>query len=172
MTHQDRLSIIITFVCGFVVGAYLYFAGFLPTYHLPDNVPTEDIYSGFVVVVDTYGGCEEKNQCLSFQLLSDRSFQAVLGADTNAKAFNGTLPKSLVRNLQTELNLEAIQSNTRTLLDSECHYVGEEASNFRFVITFEGRNYSLDTCRNEINYESGLWKSLREVYREIAAKAA
>jgi hypothetical protein len=168
MTHQDRISIIITFIIGMAVGSYLYFAGFLPTYHLPDMVADQGTYDSFVLIADAYGQCAVTNNCLSFQLLADRSYQAVIGD----LSVSGDVSRSALRQLLSQVTRAELTRQSTSLPVPNCHYGGDEATNFRFVFTFEGVNYRLDTCESAIDYSGPLWQALRAVSREVAEGAS
>ncbi len=167
MTHQDRISILITFVCGIFIGGYLYLTGFLPTYHLPE-ASTKDAYDGLVVVADAYGGCSDTDQCLSFQLLSDRSYRAVLGTTAEARTYNGSISRSALNDFTRAITETALEANAAVLPLPQCRYEGPGATNYRFLITYNGKNYTLDTCNSQIEYGSILWESLRAIYVEVA----
>jgi hypothetical protein len=169
MTHQDKISIIITFVCGFFVGAYLYISGFAPTYMLPDAV-SEDTYGGLVIVADSYGECAESEGCLSFQLLNDREFSAKIGRLSNAYSYDGEISKKLYYALLTELSTSSLSQVAQSPDSLVCRY-GEVGTNFRFLITLSGENYTVDTCRSLLDYESPLWLTLSELFGVVARAA-
>ena len=167
MTHQDKLSIMITFVVGFVIGGYVYLAGFLPTYHLPEAV-TPDAYESFVIVGDSYGACADDNTCLSFQLL-DRDYRAILGSGNESQVVNGSISGALARKLLRTLTPEQLALNATPLAIPECHYA-ESGTDFRLTITLEGRNYTLDTCVSAIQYDGPVWIALTEVWADVASE--
>ncbi len=165
MTHQDKLSIMITFVVGFVIGGYVYLAGFLPTYHLPEAV-TPDAYESFVIVGDSYGSCAENNQCLSFQLL-DRDYRAILGSGDDAIVVNGSISGALARKLLRTATPEALAQNATPLSIPECRFA-ETGTDFRMTITRDGRSYTLDSCVSAIAYDGPVWIALTEVWEDVA----
>lgn len=167
MTHQDKISIMITFVVGFVIGGYVYLAGFLPTYHLPEAV-TPDAYESFVIVGDSYGACAQTNTCLSFQLL-DRDYRAILGSGDEAETVNGSISGALARKLQRVLTPEVLAANATPLPIPQCHYT-ETGTDFRMTITLEGKNYTLDTCVSAIEYTGTAWLALTEVWVDVVAE--
>jgi hypothetical protein len=167
MTHQDKLSIMITFVVGFVIGGYVYLAGFLPTYHLPEAV-TPDAYESFVIVGDSYGACAALNSCLSFQLL-DRDYRAIFGTGDEAQVVNGSISGAQMRKLLRTLTPEALALNATPLTMPECRFA-ESGTDFRLTITLEGRNYTLDTCVSAIQYDGPVWIALTEVWADVASE--
>lgn len=167
MTHQDKISIMITFVVGFIIGGYVYLAGFLPTYHLPEAV-TPDAYERFVIVGDSYGACALKNECLSFQML-DRDYRAIFGTGDAAQVVNGSISGALSRKLSRLLTAEALAAESAPLPVPECHYQ-ETGTDFRMTITLEGKNYTLDTCVTAISYDGPVWAALTEVWADVASE--
>ncbi len=167
MTHQDKLSIMITFVVGFVIGGYVYLAGFLPTYHLPEAV-TPDAYESFVIVGDSYGSCALDNKCLSFQLL-DRDYRAILGSGDDAQVVNGSISGALARKLLRTLTPDVLAAQTTPLSVPVCLYE-ETGTGFRMTITLEGKNYVLDTCVSAIDYEGAAWLALTEVWEDVVSE--
>jgi hypothetical protein len=167
MTHQDRLSIIITFVIGIFVGGYLYLTGFLPTYHLPEAM-TKDAYEGLVLIADAYGACQIDDTCLSFQLLPDRSFTAVIGAGSTSYTRKSDVSRGAMSSFIKAISPAALNANSQRLAEYSCRYTGPEATNFRFQVTYEGKNYVIDTCQSQVDYQGALWKALVGMYREVA----
>ena len=167
MTHQDKISLLITFMVGIVVGGYVYLSGFATTYKLP-TVGTEDQYTELVITGDAFGACESNFSCLSFQLLQDGSYQAIVGNETATRSYKGTISSRARQDLATVLDLETLHAMSEAKANPVCHY-GEEATNFKFLVSREGKNYSFDTCRSNIDYASKAWKSLATVWQTIAA---
>ena len=163
MTGQDKISILITFIIGGFVGAYVYVAGFAPTYRLPEAV-TQDRYTDLVIVADSYGACAETQNCLSFQLLQDGSYRALYG--TPAISYEGTIPRSQRRQLG-----EVVATTTLAAVMSdgleEC-YFGDDDANLRFIITVAGENYLIDSCTSDLDYEGVLWQSLYNLFVAVA----
>jgi hypothetical protein len=167
MTHQDRFSIIITFVIGIFVGGYLYLTGFLPTYHLPEAM-TQDAYEGLVLIADSYGACQVEDTCLSFQLLPDRSFTAVVGVGSASYTRKDDVSRGGMSSFLKAVSPAALSTNSQPLAEYSCRYNGPEATNFRFQVTYGGKNYVIDTCQSQIDYQGALWLSLVGIYREVA----
>jgi hypothetical protein len=168
MTFQDRISVIVTFVVGLALGFYVYAAGFAPTYSLPEAVLQEE-YGDLVIVADAYGACAEDNSCLSFQLLQDGTYRALLGPG-GGRSFEGSISRSLRSTLQTTLASSTLATLALPLAIPTCQY-GEAATNFSFLITRDGRNYTLDTCLSAIDYEGPSWQALRELFGVVAAES-
>lgn len=166
MTHQDKISLMITFFVGVVVGGYIYLSGFATTFKLPE-VGTQEQYTNMVVTGESFGACEADSTCLSFQILQDGSYQAIVGTDVAVRDYKGTISHRNRKTLNTTLTPANLEVMTKLKSDTVCDYV-EEATNFEFTVTREGKNYSFDTCRFDIDYKSEAWKGLTEVWGEIA----
>ncbi len=164
MTHQDKISIIITFVVGGLVGGYMYLVGFAPTYHLPE-ASTQDEYADLVITADSYGACELDDTCMSFQFLQDGSYRAIVAG----VSYDGSISRSLRIKLQNAMLEETLLVESAPVEDSaDCHY-GNEETNFKFVVTIAGNNYQLDSCRSAIKYEGIIWTTLTELWSSIVA---
>ena len=170
MKPQDKLSILITFVIGMFAGSYLYLAGFATTFNLPE-ASTKDVYTKLVIVGDSYGECKEDRTCLSFQVLEDGSYRALFdnqdGGDAVIK--EGSLSSSLRRELNTVLNVNNLQANSKILSTPDCHY-GTDSTNFRFKVTLDSNDYPLDSCLSSINYEGSTWKVLTKLWEYISSQ--
>lgn len=168
MTNQDKISIIITLVVGFLAGAYLYVTGFATTFELPD-ASTEDVYLEFMLVGESYGACEKENNCLSFQLLENGSFRALLDdvEGKNPLVNEGSIKFSLRRELLNSLTPEALVLDARESANAICKF-GDDGTNFRFHITRDGAEYLIDTCTTKINYEGKSWSALAKLWNHFS----
>lgn len=166
MTKQDKLSILITFTVGFFAGVYLYVAGFATTFVLPE-VSTDDIYTEFVITGEGYGACELDNTCLSFQLLESGAYRALYDAEDGSTVVEeGVIPRTLRRELLEALTPAALTVQS-DLIARPCRF-GEDETNYRFEVTREGAEYSLDTCRTALDYEGATWKTLAKLWNYLA----
>ena len=166
LSRQDRLSILITFTVGLFAGVYLYVAGFATTFVLPE-VGTNDVYSEFVLIGEGYGACELDNTCLSFQLLENGSYRALYdAADGSTVVKEGVIPRTLRRELVNALTPEGMVIES-DLIARPCQF-GDDGTNYRFEITKEGTEYSLDTCRTALDYEGPIWTALAKLWNHLA----
>ncbi len=167
MIGKDLISILITFVVGLFAGAYLYLNGFATTFVLPEAT-TQDTYTEFVIIGESYGVCNETNTCLSFQLVENGSYRALyddpLGGEQLAE--EGTIPGTLKRQLYKALTHEALEVESEPLNNPQCHYGAE--TNYYFRITRDEINYVLDTCQSSINYEGSAWTLLSKLWNYFA----
>lgn len=169
MTPQDRISLSITFVVGFLVGAYLYTTGFATTFKLPE-ANEAGVYTGFVLVGEAYGACREEQSCVTFQVLENGVYRAIFDTDSKGNkqvVREGRLPRHIRQTLKRELTAEGLASQSQVLAQSTCAF---EGTNYRFQITLEQLEYELDTCQSAVAYDSSSWRSLTEVYNYIAGR--
>ncbi len=142
----------------------MYLFGFAPTYHLPE-ASTKDEYADLVITADSYGACAQDNTCMSFQFLQDGSYRAIV----SGTSYDGSVPRSLRVKLQNVMLEEALLFESALVGDNVDCYYGNEATNYKFVITIAGENYQLDSCRSAIKYEGIIWTTLTELWSSIVA---
>ncbi len=162
MTGQDWISISFTFVVGFFAGIYLYLTGFATTFE-PPTVSENNIYEGFVITAESYGVCQEFDDCLSFQVLENGMYRAILQDGEEQYVNEDKIPLSLRTALKNNLNAVSLtrESESRS---GGCYY---EDDNYRFNITRDGVSYTLDTCNTSINYEGEAWESLSSLWNYV-----
>jgi hypothetical protein len=169
MTHQDKISIILTFIVGLFAGAYLYVTGFATTFE-PPEASSENIYTQFVITGESYGVCETENTCLSFQVLENGAYRALLET-RDAKTpltKEGSIPWSLKRDLADTLTKEVLVLESRFRPLPECKY-GAEADNYRFYITRDQVSYTIDTCNSFVDYEGVAWLTLAKLWNHFGS---
>jgi len=159
MSKQEISSIIITFLMGLVAGAYLFIYGFSTTFKLPE-VTTDDAYTQFVVTGEGYGACDVLDQCLSFQVLENGKYRAILeNGDNEPLIKEGSIPRKVNQQLKKNLTAGILNQQSQPLPTSNCRY-GPEANNYRYQVSVDLVNYTLDTCQNQIDYNGQAWLSL------------
>lgn len=163
MTAQDKITILFTLVVGFFAGVYLYLTGFATTFE-PPEVSTDNIYEGFVITAESYGVCSEFEDCLSFQVLENGMFRAILEDGDNELTKEARIPLSLRRELKNALTAPVLLRESEKI-EEDCRY---EDDNYRFSITRDGRSYVLDTCHTDINYDGEAWQSLGSLWNYMA----
>jgi hypothetical protein len=164
MSHQDILSILITFTVGLFAGGYLYVAGFATTFKLPD-VDTKDSYSKLVIVGKNYGSCEENFSCLSFQVLENGTYRALFDNPAGGEPIvkEGNLSGALRNELDKVLTPTTLGEESMMMENPKCHF-DYSTGNYRFKITRDNSDYSLDTCINDINYSGKTWTSMVKLW--------
>ncbi len=166
MTHQDKISVLITFVIGVLIGGYLYLTGFATTFLIP-SVDEVDVYEQLVITGDSYGECALDNGCLSFQVLGDRSYRAVFDSTGEQRVVSGTISRALWRDITATLDPVVMDRQAMPLPERECSY-GAEETNFRFSVSLSGVTYRFDTCTTALEYQSEFWTALKQLWTEIA----
>lgn len=166
MTHQDKISILITFVFGAIVGSYLYFAGYASTFALPE-AETSEIYADLVITADSYGKCEEDKSCFAFQIISDGSYRAIFDATGEKVVREASISSALRRELEATLLPFDLALNSTVLNESLCPAINDNV-NFRFNISVATSTYIMDTCTTDINYDGAVWSVLRKAWIEVS----
>jgi len=165
MRRQDLLSLLITFVVGMCIGAYLYITG-AANFFAELSTPTVEETNDFSIVGDIYGGC--RAACPSFQLLEDGSYRHLYTPERGADEVlqRGTIPFSLRQNLRSTLtrgDLEAqAKAQTRDVCNS--HSDGIDVS---YAITIDGDTYKLDSCTTAVDGDGALWIYLNQIWEHI-----
>ena len=167
MAHQDKLSILITFIVGLLAGGYLYLTGFATTFKLPE-VTTDDVYTEFVIVGESYGACQQSGDCLSFQLLENGKYRALYG-DKNGGTITheASIPFSLRRELKSTLTPTQLTLESKLAPNVVCRF-GDEGINYRFRISRDEVSYVLDTCLTDIDYNGLPWQTLVKLWDHFA----
>lgn len=160
--RQDILSILITFVVGFLVGGYFYLtnvAGFVSKMETPD----EKSVSVFVIQADVYGGCRQ--MCPSFQIQNDGSYHYLYtpAADTPKVVRKGDLPKELEKKVRQAVVIDELQRQSVTIEPALCNSY-TDGIDVVYEITLDGVEYSLDSCGTAIDSESELWTTLQSIW--------
>ncbi|HMO78388.1 MAG TPA: hypothetical protein PKD95_04295 [Candidatus Paceibacterota bacterium] len=163
MAHQDKVSILITFIIGIIAGGYLYLTGFATTFKLPE-VTTDDVYEEFVIIGESYGACSQTGDCFSFQLLENGKYRALYNdrtEDTIVK--EGSIPFSLRRALKSNLTPTYLTLDSRLTTAPACQ-IGDVSFNYRFRISRDQVSYVLDTCLTDIDYSGLPWQTLIQLW--------
>jgi hypothetical protein len=162
MKRQDMLSVLITFVVGFVAGGYLYVSHFSKILN-PDSVETAQSASEFTIIGEAYGSCGA--QCPSFQTVKDGSYRyqfvAVAGQEKNIKS--GTLPLEVQRAVKKALVEEDLVEQSQPVTPTDCNS-RNDAIDIRYKISLEGAEYTLDSCGTAVDGEGELWNGLAKIW--------
>lgn len=164
MKRQDIVNFLFTFVMGFVVGVYVYFAGFAPTTAKIENA-VEDIGQTLIVTAEAYGGCERAANCPSFNVQDDGTYRYAFyprGA-TERVIREGSLPLQLQQRLQRYATQNALATFSAQFDPVVCES-DNGGTDIRYDIVLEDELYQLDSCGTAIDSESRLWQTLNEVW--------
>jgi hypothetical protein len=166
ITHQDKISILLTFSVGFVAGVYFYFTGI--SFEFTSDIPEEDFYEDFVVEGQAYGICEIKG-CLSFQLLADGSYRLILpNSNSGEITKNGVINLALRNELMKNLDDKSLTKQSKTSLSNNCAS-DDDGTDYNFVIIKNKKEYELDTCGTSIDFDSQSWLSLAKLWNYFEA---
>jgi len=164
MNRQDRLLILSTFLVGFTIGVYAYFAGFSGV----DRQVTQAIENStdtLVIVGEAYGGCDRADACPSFQVTDDgeyRYFYQARGADEQVLR-EGTIPADLQDQLREVLVTTELQVASRPVEPAFCEsYV--DGIDVGYRITLNETDFVLDSCGTDVDGEGRLWVTLSQIW--------
>lgn len=168
MVHQDKISILITFVFGLFAGGYLYLTGFATTFELPETT-TDNVYKEFVITGESFGVCKEQGNCSSFQVLENGAYRNIVEASNQIQPIlrEGSIPRALRSELMANLTQASLETNSKLKATEECRY-GGDTPNFNFKVSLNEVNYTLNTCTSDIDFESPAWKSLAKLWNYFA----
>ncbi|MEZ4104372.1 MAG: hypothetical protein R3B60_03740 [Candidatus Paceibacterota bacterium] len=161
ITRQDKLSILITFIMGFVAGFYFFLTGFHFEFSL---IPDSKIYDDYTIEAEAYGSCSVKG-CMSFQLIVSTGSYRLLTTKTEVGDIikEGVIDRSLRNELQRMVNLNELEKQTSRRLVQKCDSK-EGGVDYNFKITIDSEEYILDTCRTTVDYNSRTWTSLEKLW--------
>jgi hypothetical protein len=162
MKRQDVLSILITFTVGFLAGGYLYLTHFSKLVS-PDSVGSQEEISEFKIVSEAYGRCGDS--CPSFQILNDGGYRyqyvPEVGAEKQFKT--GTIPFTITRDIKNAIDVDDLVQQSQTVEPGDCNSLND-GIDVSYTITYEGAEYTLDSCGTAVDGNSELWKSLLETW--------
>ena len=152
----------ITFLVGFLAGAYLYltnFAGLVSKLETPSQAEV----STFVIVADVYGGC--RNTCPSFQVQHDGAYRYLYTPAAGAEQIiqKGTLPKTLQQRLHTVVTEAALRRESAVTRPGVCNSY-TDGIDIRYEITLNGEKFKLDSCGTAVNANGALWAALSTIW--------
>lgn len=162
LPRQEILSILITFVVGFMGGGYLYLNHFTKMVS-PDEVATVDDIERFTITSEAYGGCSD--MCPAFQVIFDGSYRyrytPAVGAD---QVFvDGTLPLDLQREIKRQLSTSELVKQSKPLNPTECASF-TDGIDINYVIQYEGTTYELDSCSTNVSFSGDTWLALAKIW--------
>ena len=162
LKKNDTLSILITFVVGFVAGGYLYIAHFSKLLGAVD-IPTESASENFTLVGEAYGSCGDV--CPAFQLLNNGSyryqFTPVRGEPK--QILEGTLPLDIQRAVKKSLTEKTLAVQSQKITPKDCNsYQGK--IDVKYTITLDGTTYLIDSCGTAVDGASDAWESLSSIW--------
>lgn len=158
MKRNDLINIAVTFVVGLIAGGYLYVTHFSKLLN-PDDVETADEISEFQIVSEAYGKCGA--DCPSFQIARDGSYRYQYAPSAGAeKQFKtGTMPFNVTRNIKKALDTDELVAQSQPNSSTNCNS-RNGGVDVRYTITYDGAEYTLDSCGTAVDGNGALWESL------------
>ncbi len=156
---MDWFLLISSLVVGILLGMLYFYTTFEAEY-----VQNKDLgelnyqqETRFRVIGDEYGGCLRGQNCASFEIASDRSFQYFRDGTTSAPQ-TGRIPSKLWNELKTELEAaNLVQLEKRR--DGYCtSYV--DGIDFHFTVSLDSTIHNLDTCETWLKNDPVLENTL------------
>jgi hypothetical protein len=160
--RQDILSILITFVFGFLLGGYFYLtnvAGFVSEIKTPDK----EAVSTFIIQAEAYGGCRQT--CPSFQVQDDGLYYYLYTPAAGAEKVvrKGSIPGELEKALHRVVTIEELQRQSTDIEPAVCNSY-TDGIDVVYEITLDGIEYNLDSCGTAVEGESILWTTLQSIW--------
>lgn len=162
LKKNDTLSILITFVVGFVAGGYLYIAHFSKLLGAID-IPTESASENFTLVGEAYGSCDDV--CPAFQLLNNGSYryQYTPVRGEPKQILEGTLPLDIQRAVKKSLTERTLVEQSQKITPKDCNsYQGN--IDVRYTVTLDGTTYVIDSCGTAVDGTSDAWETLSGIW--------
>lgn len=147
---QDIILMGTTFLVGVFVGGYMYVIGFAPQFQ-EFTGQTEDIYEGFVVEGEQYGGFRAGTPP-SFQVLQDGSFRYIgyTPSGQMAEPKEGTVPRAIWSEVKNTLDEDALIDSSEDVASESCiSYV--DGIDYNYKVTLQSQIFELDTCTTALN---------------------
>ncbi len=162
--RQELLSVLVTFLIGFIAGAYLYLVGYAPQFQASQGVDDAET-SELVIVGQMYGGMRV-GLPPSFQVNEDGTYRYLPfseNPDVPAPAVSGELPSDLRRAVVGALSERALTAAATEVTPEMCAQM-VDGVDYRYLISFGGTEYRLDTCGTDFSHEAGMGPVLMELW--------
>lgn len=144
------------------MGAYLYVVGYVPIIASLEE-PRQEKAESLVIESEVYGGC--RGACPSFQVLGDGSYRYLysVARDEPQVIKSGDITFAMRRDLRRKLTPEALSAQSQPITPSACSSYSD-GIDVRYTITRDGEKYVLDTCGTQVDTDSPLWQSIRNIW--------
>lgn len=166
MKSQDILNILVTFVVGTIVGAYLYIFGFSPQFSgVGDALQSSN---EFRITGTAYGGCAFGGICGSFQIDAEGAFRMYPNAlDKDAHILReGEVTETLWREVQRTFSATALEQLSRPIVPPSC--VSEsDGIDYDVRVYIGDAEYELDTCDTALVRSAAELALLRRLISDV-----
>ncbi len=165
MNGQQITALASTFCIGFLAGIYLFLVGFSPIVRtVTDAVSGGDrtaLYEDLTIEAVMYGSCPYMYGCPSFQVRGDRQFSIVNGDSDQPRS--GELPLSLWRPIERLVTEPALRTAAAPR-DPEGCPSAEDGADVAYTVTYNGKEYELDTCQTDLYSSRDLRRAFDNVW--------
>lgn len=162
LPRQEILSILVTFVVGFLAGGYLYLNEFTKMVS-PDVVADVQDVEQLNITSEAYGGC--RDMCPAFQVKSDGSYRyrytPAVGSDEVFR--DGTLPLDIQRLVKRDLDAKSLAAQSENINATSCSSF-TDGIDINYSIVLSGESYELDSCATAVDFESDTWLALAKIW--------
>lgn len=165
LSHQDKVTIISTFLVGVLAGGYLYLVGFAPQFSQFWERSNETYYSALTITGEEYGGCQLANSCPSFQILSNGTYN--YKETLASEVLEGRISRADWQRIQQSINandLARADSPRSTSAGCESYVDGADYS---YRITYDNFTYILDTCTTNLREIPTLANALHSIWNHL-----
>jgi hypothetical protein len=170
MQGKDEVSIVITFIFGFVGGFYFFLTGYAPYIEeVKENIFAQDTQTveSLIIIGKQYGGCERAGLCASFQLEHDGSYRFLPESILRgAVPVQGTLTRSMMNDVRAVTLPSKLRSASRTSTAEGCasYYDGIDYS---YEIVRNGELFLLDTCTTTLSQNPDLINVFNTIWNYV-----
>lgn len=162
LPRQEIVSILITFVVGFLAGGYLYLNHFSSLIS-PDDVQDIAEVERLTIISEAYGSCG--NECPAFQVKYDGSYRyryiPELGAEP--KIIEGTLPLNIQRDVKRAMDIKDLAQQSKPVNAINCASFADGVD-IKYVVTVSGLDYELNSCGTAVDFNGDAWSELAKIW--------
>ncbi len=165
LKKNDLIGMIITAVVGFSSGVFLYVIHFSKLAE-PDPVAEQEDVLEFSVIGEVYGGCTDA--CPRFRVENNGAYIYRFTRDRleGELVREGFIPLSIKRSLQTVAKPADLLTQSEGSLRSDCPS-SSGGVDFRYRVTVEGIDYTLDSCTTAVDMSADLWLALNSTWQYL-----
>ena len=163
--RQELLTVLVTFLIGFIAGAYLYLVGYAPQFQAGSGVTDEAVAEELVIVGEMYGGMRV-GLPPSFQVNEDGTYRYIPFSENPelpAGAVEGELPRELRQSVVNALSGSVLEAAATPIEPEMCAQM-VDGIDYRYLIAMDGVEYRLDTCGTDFSHERDFGPVLFELW--------
>lgn len=170
MKKQDITTILFTFFCGAMAGAYLFLVGFKPqvVQVTAELTPPPDPAKVITIEGQQYGGCERSGRCASFRIKDNGEYSYLAtSVPTATGPYGGALARRDWQQIRSRLSERVLSASAQSVEPEVC---GSQYDlvDYQYEILYQGTSYRLDTCGTALDRESELGVTLDWLWQFMA----